>query len=259
MGKMDRQKQTTIQEAPKSEKNLYNPSAIMRIVLFGIPLSGIIFILFIWTGLYNPKVVDDWYRGIILVDSATNASDSIVKQGLMDRGGQILRQQNKLHPYHARVWYLLGHYYLVNRNWDSCIYAEKKAIELGAGGVVNNVEYMAADHLCYAVDQKIRKMHNLDSSIRVINNATTANFENNTLDKIKGFTFYNYNQRDSCTFYLERFNSKVKNDFDVLSFLAFSYSGKGMKDKALFYAMEAKKIKTDNANINNLITMLNTN
>ncbi|MEI7726554.1 MAG: hypothetical protein WCJ26_15960 [bacterium] len=256
MGKTVRQKQTSIQETPTKEKNLYNPSMAKRVILFGIPLSGIILVFFIWTEIYKPGVIDDWYRGISLVDSAANTKEPIVKQGLMDRGGMILRQQNKLHPYHARVWYLLGHYYLVNSNWDSCIYAEKKAIELGAGGIVNSVEFQAADHLCYAVDQKVRSIHNLDSAIKVINGAITANFENNILEKIKGFTYYNYNQRDSSAFYLERFNSRVKNDFDVLSLLAFIYYAKGMKDKALFYATEAQKIKSDNTNINNLVTAL---
>ncbi|MEI7726348.1 MAG: hypothetical protein WCK09_14665 [Bacteroidota bacterium] len=256
MGKTIRRKQTSIEELPKNEKNLYNPAFLKRIVLFGIPLSGFLVILFIWSELYKPKVIDEWYRGIMLVDSAGKTSDSIAKKGLLDRGGHILKQQATSHPYHARVWFLYGHYFLVCKNWDSCIYAEKKSIELGAGGLVNNVEYQAAEHLNFAVDQKIRGIHNLDSVIKVINNALTTNFENSTLDKIKGFTYYNYNKMDSCSFYLERFNSKVKNDFDVLTFLAFTYSRKGMREKALFYAAEAKKIKSDNANLNNLITQL---
>ncbi|MEI7896828.1 MAG: hypothetical protein WCJ26_07305 [bacterium] len=257
MGKTVRRKQTSIGETPTNEKNLYNPSFVKRIFLFGIPLSGFIILLFIWTELYKPKVIDEWYRGIILVDSAANTHDSVARKGLLDRGGQILRQQNKLHPYHARVWFLYGHYFLVTKNWDSCIYAEKKAIEIGAGGIVNGVENVAAEHLNYALDNKLRSIHSLDSSIKLIDRVVTPNYENITLYKFKGFTYYNHNQPDSCIFYLERFNSKVSNDFDVLNILAFSYSRKGMRDKALLYATEARKIKSDNANLNSLITMLN--
>lgn len=254
---MDKRKQTSIQEIPKKEKNSYNPSAIKRIFLFGLPSLGVIFIFFIWFELYTPKVIDDWFQGAKLVDSATKTADPIIKKYLMDRGGLILKKQVNLHPYHARVWLLYGQYFSLNNIWDSCIYAEKKAIEIGAGGVVNNIEYMASDNLNYALGKKLTGIHNLDSSIKVIDDAITPNFENSTIYKFKGFTYYNYNQIDSCIVYLERFYSKVQNDFDVLDILAFSYSRKGIYDKALFYATEAKKIKNDNPGINKLINQLN--
>ena len=257
MVKMVRRKQTSIQEIPKERKNEYNPSVATKIFLFGIPLSGIFIIFFIWTERYVPTVIDDWYLGVNLVDSAGKASNPVVKKNLMDQGGFILKRQVTLHPYHARVWFLYGHYFLVNNKWDSCIYAEKKAIELGAGGVVNSVEFIAAEHLNYALDRKLRGMHNLDSSINVINNAITPTFENTTIDKIEGFTYFNHNQNDSSIFYLERFNSKVKNDFDALHLLAWSYYRKGMKDKAIFFATEAKKIKNDNPDVNKLLAALN--
>ena len=257
MVKMDKRKQTNVQEIPKDIKNDYNPSLAKRILLFGIPLAGIFIIFFIWTERYVPVVIDDWYRGINLVDSAGKASNPAVKKNLMDQGGFILKRQVTLHPYHARVWFLYGHYFLVNNKWDSCIYAEKKAIEIGAGGLVNNVEFIAAEQLNYAVEMKLRGIHNLDSSRKVISNAFTPNFENTTLDKITGFMYFNHNQNDSSIFYLERFNSKVKNDFDALHLLAWSYYRKGMKDKAIYFATEARKIKKDNPDVNKLLAALN--
>jgi tetratricopeptide (TPR) repeat protein len=253
-----KQKQTGIQEMQVEAKSAYNPPLIKKIILFGIPLLGAGILFFIWFEIYKPKIVDDWYRGAILVDSANKITDPTARKILMDEGKAILKQQVSLHPYHARVWFLYGHYFLVNNNWDSCIYAEKMAIKIGAGGVVNNVEYVAADHLNYALGQKLQGIHNLDSSIREIDSAFTPNWENVILYKYKGFTYYNYKQYDSSSVYLERFYGKVKNDFDAILILAYSYTQKGDKDKALYYAMEAKKIKNDNADINNLITRLNT-
>lgn len=256
MEKPNKQKQTSIQEVPVNAKKLHFPSPISRILLFGLPLSGVLLLLSIWLEIYKPKITDEWYKGAILVDSADKVVDPGVKKNLLDSGGLILKQQAKLHPYHARVWFLYGYYFLRNDNWDSCIYAEKKAIELGAGGTVNQVEYKAAELLNYALDRKLSGVHNLDSAIKVLEGAITPNFENNALFKLKGFTYFNYNQNDSCIVYLERFYSKVNNDFDAMRILAYCYYRKGMKEKALYYATEAKKIKPDNPDINSLINQL---
>jgi len=257
MGKQNKQKQTIIPDIPQDNKDFYKPSSFERVLLFGLPIFGAIIILFIWFEIYKPKVIDEWYKGVMLVDSSNKVTDPMLKKSLMESGGLILRQQVKLHPYHARVWFLYGYYFLRNDNWDSCIYAEKKAIELGAGGVVNNVEFIAADQLNYALDRKLSKIRNLDSAIKVLNDASTPNFENNYIYKIKGITYYNYNQIDSCNFYMERFYARAKNDFDVLYVLALVNSRKGIKDKAFFFATEAKKIRNDSPDIDRLIGQIN--
>ena len=250
-------KQPVIQDIPKPEKNAYHPSAAIRFILFGIPITGFIAILFLWSEFYKPKVIDDWYLGVTLVDSATKITDPILQKSVMEQGGNILRHQNRLHHYHARVWSLLGHYYLVTSQLDSCIYTEKKAIEIGAGGVVNRIEFLATEHINAALERKLTGIHSLDSSIRAIDDAATPEFMNNTLYKFKGFTYYNYNQTDSAIANLEQFYSRNNNDFDDLYVLALSYARKGMKDKALFYGTEARKIKGDHPNLNNLMDQLN--
>ena len=256
MKKPNKQKQTSIQEEPANAGNLHVPSPINRILLFGLPVFGVILLFSIWLEIYRPIITDDWNRGSLLLDSANKTSDPVIKKELLESSGLILKQQIKLHPYHARIWYIYGYYFLANNNWDSCIYAEKKAIELGAGGVVKQIEYKAAIGLNFALEKKLSGIHSLDSSIKAIDHSITLNFENNALFRIKGFTYFNYNQNDSCIIYLERYNLKVNNDFDALRILAYSYYRKGMNEKALYFATKAKKIKPDNPDINSLIHQL---
>jgi tetratricopeptide (TPR) repeat protein len=256
MGEKNKQKSASLEEAQRKDEVIYKPASGKKIILFGLPLLGFVILFSLWFEFYKPKVTDEWYRGVMLVDSANKTTDQIIKKHLLDSGRQILQKQVQLHPYHARVWYLYGYYFLVTGNWDSCIYADKKAIELGAGGVVNSVEYVASEHLNYALEKKLSEVTDLENSMKVLNNASVQNFQNNSIDRFRGMIFYNYEQIDSSNFYLERFYKNVPNDFNVLSILAYNYFRLGSRDKALFYANEARKIKSDDPGLNNLINKL---
>jgi tetratricopeptide (TPR) repeat protein len=79
----------------------------------------------------------------------------------MEKGGAELRRLVKKHPYHARVHFLLGFYYLTAQKYDSAMTELKVAINKGKGGLVNQVEFQAADLLASAALQKsVRQYQN---------------------------------------------------------------------------------------------------
>ena len=246
------------EEKPRKDHDNSQPSGVRKVTLLAMPVLGFFMITLVWSEVYKPDVMDDWYRGIRLVDSATKSPDTIIGKQLMDEGGNILREQIRLHPYHARVWFLYGYYLNETGKWDSCILAEKEALRIGAGGTVNRIDFMAADVLNRAVNQKLLGIGRLDSAMAVINGAFTPGYENTWLMKKKAFTFYNFKQYDSCIPYLERYNSKVTGDFEALKILAYSFTMERNFDTALIYANKSANLKKNDPEIARLLEYLNT-
>lgn len=212
-----------------------------KIRYFGLPFIGFIVMCFIWLELYKPVVIDEWNKGKFLIDKASAIPDPVAALEQINQGGAILKEQLNKHPYHARLWHLYGHYFLVKEQWDSCIYMEKKAIELGAGGVVNHVEFIAADNLNLALQMKLNQTRNLDSSLQIIKFATIPTFENYVIDKFKGLVYSKFKQPDSCIANLKIYLKHVPDDEDALYKLSENYMRKGDKQNALLYANEAKQ------------------
>ena len=212
-----------------------------KIRYFGLPLIGFVAICFIWLELYKPVVIDEWNKGKYLIDKASAIPDPALALEQINQGGAILKEQLNKHPYHARIWHLYGHYFLVKEQWDSCMYMEKKAIELGAGGVVNHVEFMAADNLNLALQMKLNQTHDLDSSLQIIKLATIPTFENYVIDKFKGLVYSKFKQPDSCISNLKIYLKHVPEDEDALYKLSENYMRKGDKQNALLYANKAKQ------------------
>jgi tetratricopeptide (TPR) repeat protein len=97
---------------------------------------------------------DPWYGAILLVDSSNRVADPALKSKLLEDGGEQLRYLLKEHPYHARIYYFMGVYHSIKQNWDSAIYCQRKAIFIGSGGLVNNVEFDAHRELITALFNK---------------------------------------------------------------------------------------------------------
>jgi tetratricopeptide (TPR) repeat protein len=219
---------------------------------YSLPVVSILVILTIWFQLYFPFIIDDWNLGKLHVERSEQIKDPVQAENELEKGGAILRKQATIHPYHARVWHLLGCYYLVKGNFDSCIIAEKKAIDLGTGGIVNQVEFIAADNLNLALQKKLNLITNLDTSLIVIKNAELKDFDNFVIDKFKGMIFSKYKQPDSCIFYFKKYLINAPEDAYVLLKITENYIKLSDKKNAEFYLKKVEKLEKGNSRIDTL-------
>ena len=131
-----------------------------KIRYYSLPFFGFFMFFFIWFEIYKPVVIDDWIKGTILIESATQTQDQASQNLFLEKGKAVLKQQLQKHPYHGRIWHLYGRYFLLTNQLDSCIFYEKKAIEIGAGGIVNQIEPEAAERINYCLGIKLNLINN---------------------------------------------------------------------------------------------------
>ena len=204
---------------------------------------------FLWFKPYNVKLIDPWYQGIVLIDSANKQSDPILKNKLLDEAGKSLKSQVQAHPYHARVHHLYAYYWYNRQVWDSVIAQEKEAIRIGAGGIVNQVEYEAQNMMNSALLNKLNGhfvRQQTDSALMTLRNTHTPNMPNPTLDKYYGIAFARKGMQDSALWYYRRFQAFNPNDFDVNYNMAITFIQQNQADSARFYAQRALVIDPNN-------------
>src|SRR5258705_3153646 len=96
-----------------------------------IPLCfSLIIFSILWFKPFDVNLKDPWFEGAVLIDSARKVIDTNQRKLLLDEAGKKLAEQVRLHPYHARVHYLYGYYWLNRQNWDSAIFQQKEAIRI---------------------------------------------------------------------------------------------------------------------------------
>lgn len=220
---------------------------------------GLLLFFFFWFKPVTVNLIDPWYNGTILLDSAQKVQDPTQKAELIAKGGALLREQVNMHPYHARLHYLYGYYYYVKQDWDSCVIEEKKAIDIGAGGIVNQVEYQAAEMLNAALGNKLNAVMNTNPELakKYIQDAVSPRFYNFTLDKYRGMLYTNTRQYDSSRVAFRRFLRFAPNDYDVLYNMAVSFAMSNQKDSAIYFASMASQVNPQNPTAQNLINQLN--
>lgn len=190
------------------EKKIRDKKRAMAAIPFAIAV-----LIFVSAWATEPvKVVDPWYEAILLVDSSTRIKDPKLRLETREEGGQKLRELVKEHPYHARVHHLLGIYYAIAGKWDSAIVEQKIAIDKGAGGLVNQVEFAALEQLTQAAMNQsnilLQKKLN-DSARALLDEVLTYNDKNGKIYFQIGTIFHRKNNIDSAIFY---YNKAVKFD-----------------------------------------------
>ena len=221
---------------------------------FLLPGISLFCLLFLFFDIYSPKVTDPWYAGVTLCSQANKTTDTTLKNQYLKEGGTILLEQNRIHPYHARVWFLLGYYYLVKQQYDSIVYCEKQAIEIGAGGIVNGVEFQAADLLNSALGKQLNAVgFKKEVALALIDLATTKNYENITLEKYKGQVYANSGDFDLATASLQKFLTTNPKDFDALFAMAITHYNHGNKELAKEFALRGQKLNPNNEKLNAMI------
>jgi tetratricopeptide (TPR) repeat protein len=225
-----------------------------------LPLGFALFVFFIiWFKPFNVNLKDPWYVGAMYIDSARKEIDTNQRKILLGKAGKILSEQVQKHPYHARVHYLYGFYWYDRQNWDSSIFHEKEAIRLGAGGVVNQVEYNAQDILNTALGNKVTALINsgkINEAADVVEYAKTPQMFNPGIDKYRGIIYSRLGNSDSALFCFLRYKATNPNDANNLANIAISYNQKNMRDSAVVYINEALKLDPANANANFLKSQL---
>lgn len=215
-----------------------------------VTLAFIIF-LFLWFKPYEVKLIDPWFDAIPLIDSAKKVNDPILKEKILSQAGQLMGEQVRKHPYHARVHFLYGYYWFQRQNWDSVIFHQKEAIRLGAGGTVNQIEYEAQNMLNSALINKVMGLcteGKYNQAFETVEKSRTANMVNPDLMKFKGLIYSREGKADSALVYLLKYNKTNPNDADNLSNIGIAYAQRNRRDSALIYIEKALQINPENAN-----------
>lgn len=270
----DNKKQTKAPSKP-GESEETKKAKKRYLILLGIALAAFIFI---WIDTVD-DFSDPWYEAINLVmDSSNKVAKPAVKEKLIEEGGDKLRELLQEHPYHARIHFFMGLYYARKMEWDSAIACQKKAIFLGSGGYVNNVEYDAHFELiralfnkgnafakakqvdsaivCYdmimAEVKKARKTKRIvDISKKVVNNITFANIQ-------KGNAYGKEGKHDIAIEYYNKALKYSPKRPDVYNHLGISYINKNDINKAKEMFNKALKLSpNDEVAKKNLINLKN--
>ncbi len=105
----------------------------------------------------NIRIVDEWYKALHLVDSGKKSSDDVLKLKLMEQGGNQLKELVKKYPFHARVNFFLGYYYMNKDNFDSAIKYYKIAYSQDSGATINAIWREVGSSLVYCYKKKSEK------------------------------------------------------------------------------------------------------
>ncbi|MFP4526911.1 MAG: tetratricopeptide repeat protein [Candidatus Kapaibacterium sp.] len=267
--KRPQKKQVNTEEIKKSaEKNMppgekFEFSLKNKKMLAAIPFA-VMLILFIlvWTT-ENPKVIDPWFRAAQMVDSSRKVDDPALQKELLEQGGQRLRELVKEHPYHARVHFLLGFYYTTAQKYDSAITELKVAINRGKGGLVNQVEFQAADLLAQAaLNKAIQEFQTGDQkqSINTLSEAIEYNPRSPELYAQLGMVYHQLQQLDSAGVYYKKalkLNPQIqpaRNNYAQIEFFNGTQLLKQNKvDKAMKHYKQAFNFGNENPQLMNNI------
>ena len=223
-------------------------------------LIALIFFSILWFRPLDIKITDPWYEGIALIDSANKVTEKELKNLLLDEAGEKLSEQVRKHPYHARVHYLYGYYWLQRQNWDSVIYHEREAIRIGAGGVVEQVEFKAQEMLNYAIGKKVNPLINSgnnEEALKVLEYATTKNMNNPEIDRSKGIIYLRKGDNDRALGCFLRYEKSQPNNVLNLTNIGLSYMRKNNLDSARFYINRAIKLDPNHNRAKQLNAQLN--
>jgi tetratricopeptide (TPR) repeat protein len=221
--------------------------------------ATIVAFLLLWTRALNPKVEDPWNKAVRLLTTANQLSDTVERLRLVTEAGSLLKRITSDHSYHARVWLFYGYYFIEKQMWDSAIICEKKAIELGKGGVVNQVEYQASDGLCYALSMRLKDVQAKTAfeTARLLKNAEVKGFDSPCLIKMQGSLYTDLNKPDSALLYLSKVAS-IKPDADIYFNMALNYGRKQELNNAVEALHKALAIDKEHAGAKRMLQEITT-
>jgi tetratricopeptide (TPR) repeat protein len=222
--------------------------------------AGFIIFIFLLVVIPDTKFDDPWNKAVTEFQDAIKLTDKVKQTEIFKNSINVLNYQIHEHPYHARLYSMLGFMYLATGNWDSCIANQVKAIKIGSGGLVNQVEFKAADMIVNATVSKAQYFLNANDSIGCMNvfrHSLSLIPENQTLLKITGGFFTEFGQPDSALKYLYPSAKINPRDPELLYLLGYSYFMKNIPDSAKFYLSNAITINSNYEQAKNLLNKIN--
>lgn len=223
-----------------------------------LPILGFLFLGILLIGTDKREIEHPWNIGDRYCDSSSRIQDSSERERILSLGGHIIREQLKLHPYHARVWAMYGHYFIQRKDWDSCIFAMKKTLELGSGTRINSVETLGVRNLNYALSQKLMPYFaSKDTALKMIDAAEIPGYVNPGLSKFRALVYVNVREYDIAEQLLKKFLIDEPQDFDALYALSLNYLNQGKKVEGSEYLNRAQQVDPQNPRLPALVQKLN--
>jgi len=225
---------------------------------WALPLIGVFLFIILLIGSKTRSIEHPWTIGDLYADSSKRIQDPVLKKKVLEEGGDILRKQLAVHPYHARVWVMYGHYFIQKEDWDSCIYAEKKALELGSGTVINSIEEMAKQFLNYALNKKLEPVFKQkEVALKIIEDAVVPGSTNIVLIKYRGLVYVNSGDFENGKTTLLKYLTLKPRDPDALYAMSLNYLNQGMKAEGNEYFIKTQQVDPNNPRNQVLINKLN--
>lgn len=245
---------------PPSEPLFMGPDAPPKPKRFALILTGIVVLGFvvIWGEFYSPKVTNPWQDSLVWIDSAKTETDTALKASFLQKAEDILSEQVNEHPYHARIWMMKGYLHLQTQEYDSVISCQKKALELGAGGVVNRIDVDAVNMMGAALLNKVNKL-NMDTTaiFALLDSAEVDGFKNFKILWLRGAINNQAGQHAVAVRYLRQAYQLNVRDFDILYHFAVALARTGQTEKAKTRLQQALNVQPNNAAAKNLMAQLN--
>lgn len=204
---------------------------------------------------FDVQVVDPWYTGIKLVEASRYVPDASKKKQMLDSGFKLLKTQEKLHPYHARIKYFIGQYYYEIREPDSALYYIKTAVKQGKGGIWNSFEAEAKEMVKSLYGAKTSKFLKEGKFLEAdsLVNIGLVDYPNDLfLMKTKAKIFSANKNMDSSLVWFLKVNQITKSkDVEVLNNLGVIYVNKSDFQEAYKYFKTAFELNPKNKSVAN--------
>jgi tetratricopeptide (TPR) repeat protein len=257
-----KKKRIKIQETSKPEELSNKEISLTKnkeknLILF--VYSGLIIFIFLLVVLPDSKFDDPWNTATVEFQDAIKLTDKQKQSEIFKNSIDVLIKQIHIHPYHARLYSMLGYMYLITGNWDSCISNQSMAIKLGSGGLVNQIEFKAAEIIINATVNKAKKLLKMKDTLGCMNtfrHSLSIIPQNQKLLKFTGGFFSDFRQPDSSLKYLYASAQYNNKDPEVMYLLGYSYYLKNNPDSAKIYLSGAIAINSNYTQAKNLLNKL---
>jgi len=123
------------------------------------PALFLVVFLYFW---FAPTIAlqDPWWDAAALMNSADAEQDPAKRQKILEESRAELKKLAEIHPYHARVHFLVAVSETRTGQFDSAIKHAREAIRLGSGSIVNRVDVVARQILVEATTRKAQDFIN---------------------------------------------------------------------------------------------------
>lgn len=213
-------------KAPQKIEEPIQAVPLSKKLVSAIPYAvAVIIFLLVWTE-NKTEVIDPWYAAVRLVDSSNRVTDPDEKLRILEEGGSQLRELVAEHPYHARVHFFYGYYFLTSQKWDSAIAEFAEAVRIDTLSTVNPVWFDAVNMLAVASLNKANgylQNSKIDEAMNALQFAKLYSPNHRDVNHNIAVIFHNTGRLDSAVVYYEQALSADPNDQQIRENLSNAY------------------------------------